>query len=76
MAILIICSDQMAAQLTVRQGETPITVDLPPTVELGEGPGVTETAEKATAAAVFGFFDTAATKDSGRRLAQCLWFPI
>ena len=58
----------MTAQLIVRHGETPITVDLPPTAELGEGPGVTETAEKATAAAVFSFFDTAATEDSGRRL--------
>ena len=62
----------MATQLTVRQGETPITVYLPPTAELGEGPGVTETAEKATAAAVFSFIERAATEDSGRRLA--LWF--
>lgn len=56
----------MAVQLVVQQGETqvPVTVNLPPTEELGRGEGVTANAETATAAALFSSISTAAQNDS------------
>lgn len=56
----------MAVQLVVQQGETrdSVTVNLPPTEELGEGEGVTANAETATAAALISSISTAAQSDS------------
>ena len=54
----------MAAQLTVKQGDTPITVYLPSPQELGGGPGLTEIAEVATAGGLLSFVDAAVTEDS------------
>ena len=52
----------MAVQLVVNYyGEKRIVVNLPPSRELGEG--VTEDAERATAAALFGCVSSAAASD-------------
>ena len=56
----------MAVHLVVQQASTrdSVTVNLPPTEELGGGEGVTENAEAATAAAVISSFSCAAQNDA------------
>lgn len=52
----------MAVQLVINYyGEGSLVLNLPPSRELGEG--VTENAERATAAAVFGYVSSAAASD-------------